>query len=118
MAIARKCPFIRDSRDFGWSMSMRPPASYLPRHGGKGSVSEALALHPPIGFTQIIGIGGGSRRRGTSPRYRGGLATPTEATASPSYGGSAMWYRPLSITLRITKTRTSWTISIRVNVIS
>ncbi|WP_201272166.1 hypothetical protein RWA01_33500 (plasmid) [Sinorhizobium meliloti] len=47
-------------------------------------------------------------------RVRGGWATPTEATASPSNRRCCMWFLPLSITLDVKRTRTTWQVRIRV----
>lgn len=49
---------------------------------------------------------------------RRGSATSTEAEALPSIGVTAMWFIPLSITFSIRKTRTSWSVTVRVQIVA
>jgi hypothetical protein len=56
---------------------------------------------------------GGSSSAGPAA-HQGGWATLTVATASPSDWSDVMWIFPLSITLDMKKTRTSWHVRFRV----
>jgi hypothetical protein len=54
----------------------------------------------------------------SQPVYRGRLASPTIGKGLAfKLGGDVMWYLPLSFTLEMKKTRTSWYLVIRVHFI-
>jgi hypothetical protein len=82
---------------------------------GIGKVEEKTRLKATIGRIIVTSLSGQKqhRSRPAGPSVRMGRTDFGKSLALES-GGDAMWFLPLSVTLVVRKTRTSWSITVRV----